>query len=157
MTRIMTAVLGVLALMLAGCASDYGQKQAIGGILGGIGGGVAGAQFGGGTGRLVAAGVGTLLGAYLGSEVGKSLDRADRAYAVETAHSALEYNPSGYAASWRNPDSGHYGTVTPVRTYEAAPGRFCREYQSTIHVGGRMEQGYGTACRQPDGSWEIVS
>ena len=29
----------------------------------------------------------------------------------------------------------------------------CQEHE--IKVGGRMEQGYGTACRQPDGSWEI--
>jgi surface antigen len=24
-------------------------------------------------------------------------------------------------------------------------------------VGGKMQQGYGTACRQPDGSWRIVN
>jgi surface antigen len=26
-----------------------------------------------------------------------------------------------------------------------------------VTVGGRAEQAYGTACRQPDGSWQIVS
>ncbi|MEE8203551.1 MAG: hypothetical protein V3R74_07315, partial [Alphaproteobacteria bacterium] len=32
----------------------------------------------------------------------------------------------------------------------------CREYQTTVNVGGQVEQAYGTACRQPDGSWQIV-
>ncbi len=40
----------------------------------------------------------------------------------------------------------------------AAESRYCREYTKTITVGGKpQEQGYGTACMQPDGSWEIVS
>lgn len=33
----------------------------------------------------------------------------------------------------------------------------CREYTKTISIGGRLEVGYGRACRQPDGAWEIVS
>jgi surface antigen len=47
--------------------------------------------------------------------------------------------------------------VTPVRTYQSASGQYCREYQQTITVGGQMHQAYGTACRQPDGNWKIVS
>jgi hypothetical protein len=35
--------------------------------------------------------------------------------------------------------------------------RYCREYQTTIHVGHRVQQGYGTACQQPDGSWQPVN
>lgn len=38
----------------------------------------------------------------------------------------------------------------------AEAGEYCREYQKSIHVGGRIESGYGTACMQPDGSWMIV-
>jgi hypothetical protein len=34
---------------------------------------------------------------------------------------------------------------------------YCREYTGTIYVGGRAQQGYGTACLQPDGSWQVVS
>lgn len=33
----------------------------------------------------------------------------------------------------------------------------CREYTRTIYVGGRPQQGYGTACLQPDGSWQVVN
>lgn len=33
---------------------------------------------------------------------------------------------------------------------------YCREYTQTVQVGGVRQQGYGTACMQPDGSWQIV-
>lgn len=151
------AAVGIAALVLTGCASDSGPKQGFGTLLGGVGGAVAGAQFGSGTGQLVGVAAGTMIGALLGNEVGKSLDRADQAYAYRSASSALEYAPSGHATTWSNPDSGNYGTVTPVRTYQARSGEYCREYQTSVTVGGRHERGYGTACRQPDGSWEIVS
>lgn len=34
---------------------------------------------------------------------------------------------------------------------------YCREYTKTIKVGGRIQEAFGTACRQEDGAWEIVS
>ena len=34
---------------------------------------------------------------------------------------------------------------------------FCREFTSTITVGNRFQEGIGTACLNPDGSWQIVS
>lgn len=34
-------------------------------------------------------------------------------------------------------------------------GEYCREYVRTITIGNRIEEGYGTACLQPDGSWKI--
>lgn len=38
-----------------------------------------------------------------------------------------------------------------------ADDEYCREYTRTIYVGGMQKQGYGTACLQPDGSWQIVA
>lgn len=35
-------------------------------------------------------------------------------------------------------------------------GTYCREYQQTVTVGGRLQDSYGTACQQPDGSWKIL-
>jgi hypothetical protein len=37
-----------------------------------------------------------------------------------------------------------------------AVGPGCREYTAPIRVGGRVAESYGTACRQPDGSWRII-
>ncbi|PZQ48850.1 MAG: hypothetical protein DI551_00520, partial [Micavibrio aeruginosavorus] len=33
---------------------------------------------------------------------------------------------------------------------------YCREYTRTVTVGNRVQDAYGTACLQPDGSWMIV-
>lgn len=41
------------------------------------------------------------------------------------------------------------------RTVNDNTGRYCREYTSTTSIGGRPASSYGTACMQPDGSWEI--
>ncbi|AWJ92216.1 hypothetical protein Sp245p_20800 (plasmid) [Azospirillum baldaniorum] len=41
--------------------------------------------------------------------------------------------------------------------YMARDGQLCREYQTTVMVGGLAQPGYGTACRQPDGSWRVIN
>jgi surface antigen len=149
------AALGIVGL-LAACANDSGPKQNVGTVLGGVGGAVAGSAFGKGSGQLVGVAAGTLIGALLGSEVGKSLDKADRTYMDRANQRALETSPSGSQVSWRNPDSGNAGTIVPQPAYQAPSGEYCREFQQTIQVGGENKQGYGTACRQPDGSWKIM-
>lgn len=41
---------------------------------------------------------------------------------------------------------------------QARDGReHCREYTKDVSINGRIEQAYGKACRQSDGTWEIVS
>lgn len=79
------------------------------------------------------------------------------AVAQDALQNALEYNRTNQASTWVNPDTGASGTVVPVRTYQSAVGQPCREYQQTIIIGGREERGYGTACRQPDGTWRTVA
>lgn len=138
-------------------AATGGSKQLGGALLGAAAGGFIGSQIGKGTGQLAAVAAGTLLGAFIGSEVGKSLDRADQLYAEQTALHSLERAPTGTTSSWVNPDSGHSGAFTPVRTYQTAGGAYCREYQQTVTIGGKTEQAYGTACRQPDGNWKLVN
>jgi surface antigen len=147
----------MLSLTLVGCAnSDDGPKQTVGALAGAGAGGLLGAQVGKGGTRLAATAAGTLLGAFLGSEVGRSLDRADAMYASRAEYQALEYTPSGSSTPWRNPDTGHYGSVTPVETYETASGTYCREFQHQAQIGGRTRDVYGTACRTPDGQWQMV-
>lgn len=36
-------------------------------------------------------------------------------------------------------------------------GRYCREFQQKVTVGGKTEEAYATACQNPDGTWEVVS
>ena len=147
----------VMALFVAGCADHgYGNKQVVGGLGGAALGGWLGSTIGSGKGRLAATGAGVLIGALVGSEIGRSMDEVDRlkaSRAVQQAQSA----PVGETIAWNNPDSGNYGSVTPVRDGRSSSGNYCREFQQTIVVGGRAQEGYGVACRQPDGSWQIQS
>ncbi len=160
MTSLKFILVAVLGLSIAGCANNgkqYGTKETVGTLLGGVGGAVAGAQFGKGSGQLVATAAGALIGAFVGNQVGQSLDNADKQYAYRAEQDALEHTPTGNEVSWNNPDSGNSGTIKPVQTYQTSEGRYCREYTHTVYVGGKEQDAYGRACRQPDGSWEVVS
>jgi surface antigen len=150
-------IVGTLALsfLIAGCAS-MGPKEGAGSVIGGVGGAVIGSQFGGGTGRVVGTAIGAVAGVLIGQEVGKSLDHADQLEMQRTAQYALENSRVDETRTWRNPDSGNSGTITPKRTYRTDRGQYCREYQQTVLIGGEERQAYGTACRQPDGTWKIV-
>lgn len=148
----------VASVSLAACEgmNNAGTKERIGSVAGAIGGGVIGSQIGGGSGRLIATGVGTLLGAWVGNEIGSSLDKADYAYARNAEQQAYSA-PIGQQISWNNPESGNYGTVTPIREGSTQSGNYCREYEQTIYVDGRAETGVGVACKQADGRWEVMS
>ena len=146
----------VLASILAmSCATmEQNPKTTVGAIGGGALGGLIAAAAGGNAAAIAASAVGGML---LGGLVGNLLDERDRRLAAEAAQKALETAPTGNAVAWKNPDTGHYGTVTPMKTYQTAGGSYCREYQTTVTIDGKAERGYGTACRQPDGSWKIVN
>jgi surface antigen len=147
----------LLAVVVAGCDPTTGmpgQKATVGGLGGAAAGGLLGAAAGG-SGAGIAAGV--ILGGLIGGVIGDRLDAADRQAAQQAAVRALETAPSGRRVAWHNPDSGHAGTVTPTRTYQTAPGQYCRKYQQTISIDGQQHRASGTACRQPDGSWQAVN
>lgn len=133
------------------------SKSDMGTGLGAIAGGVAGAQFGKGDGKLLTTAIGALAGAGIGSSIGASLDRADMTYYNTAQQKALETAQPGQTLPWNNPQSGNSGTFTPAKPYKNADGQYCREFTQKINVGGQAQTGYGTACRQPDGSWQIVS
>lgn len=131
------------------------SKQTTGLFLGAAAGGLAGSQIGSGKGRLAATAAGTLLGALIGSEIGRSMDEADRLRA-RRAYARAATAPIGQQITWHNPETGNHGTITPLREGTASAGRYCREFQQTVTIGNKTEQAYGTACRQPDGSWKIA-
>jgi surface antigen len=156
MKQLTLAVMVVSMAGLSACADGRGNKEIIGTGGGAVIGGLLGSQVGSGSGQLWATGAGVLLGALAGSEIGRSLDKADIAYAQQ-AQSRAYSAPIGETVTWNNPDSGNYGTYTPTRDGYSSSGRYCREYNQTVYIGGRAESAHGTACRQPDGSWEIVN
>lgn len=153
----LTMVLSVFALSACDTLRQNGvNKQAIGTGSGAVLGGLAASTIGSGSGRLWATGAGVLIGALVGSEIGKSLDKADMNY-MQNATAQAQAAPVGEPISWSNPDSGNSGEVVTTRDGYSASGRYCREFQQTVYVGGKEESAYGTACQQPDGSWQIVN
>jgi surface antigen len=145
-----------VALVMAGCAGDGPTKSDTGLVLGGIAGGVVGNQIGKGRGNVLATVAGAVVGGIIGSEIGRSMDIRDRQLAQEAEFEALERGQSGVARQWRNPDNGRYGEVVPSKPYKRGSND-CRDYTHTVYIDGRPQQMRGTACRNPDGTWEGVA
>ena len=158
MPRSIARSVGVVLLLvisvtgLTGCATvESNPKTTVGAFGGAAFGGLIAAAAGGGGVAIAGAVIG---GALLGALGGNMLDQRDKRLAAEAQHRALESGPTGQAVPWTNPDTGHQGTVTPVRTDQSGDS-YCREFQSDVIIGGKSEKAYGTACRQPDGSWKV--
>lgn len=134
-----------------GCATTAGPHEQTGILIGGVLGGVLGQEVGGGRGRTAATIVGTMAGAAIGGAIGRSMDDVDR---MKTGM-VLETVQTGISSSWVNPDTQYEYMVTPTRTFEVSEGP-CREFTVDARIGGSVEQLYGTACRQADGSWRIT-
>lgn len=141
---------GLCAMLMAGCANYQSQQEQGGMVIGGVLGGVLGSQIGRGDGRTTAIILGTLAGAAIGGSVGHSMAETDK---LKTAH-ALENVRTGVPTSWKNPDTGNQYVVLPTRTYDSSSGP-CRDYTIDAVVAGKKDKLFGTACRQPDGSWQV--
>ena len=141
--------------LLASCESGSGNNEALGTFLGAAIGMGLGALAGHDA-RPAAMTMGAMLGGIAGNQVGKRLDEADRLKMQQAQHAALESGRSYDTAGWYNPDTGNRGSVTPQPAYRTDSGQYCREYAETIVIDGQEQRVYGTACRQPDGSWKIM-
>ena len=146
--RFVSCILLAAMIGAGGCASREPTQQDAGMIIGGGLGALLGSQVGSGRGQIAAAVIGTMIGAAIGGSVGRTMDEVDR----QKANYSFETVRTGVPSSWRNPDTGNQYTVTPTRTFDRS-GTPCREYTMDAVVGGKKEQIYGTACRQPNGSW----
>ena len=141
------------SLMLGACASSNEDRGA---LLGAAAGGVLGNQIGSGRGQTLATAAGMMAGASAGGAVGRRMDEHDQQQMQNAQAQSLEFSSIGDSTEWSNPDSGNSGSISPLRTYQNASGQYCREFQQQITVGGQTEDGFGTACRQADGSWRIM-
>ena len=92
----------------------------------------------------------TALSFYALNELNESQQRAHEQAMIEATEA-----PVGESIRWDV--GGNSGSVTPVRDGQSADGRECREFQQTVEIGNRQQEAYGTACRQADGSWQVVN
>ena len=141
--------------LLTGCAGTY-NKATTGAALGAITGGALAYGLGKDSSKkdlwLIA---GAAAGGLIGNNIGAKLDERDRLLLGETLQQTMEHGPTNSVGSWNNPDSGNSGTVTPTQTMMSANSQPCREFQTTVNIGGELSQAFGTACRMADGSWKI--
>lgn len=148
-------VAALIVVLTTGCATvEQNPKTTIGAVGGGTFGGLVAAAAGASPAGIAAGVIGGIL---VGGLVGNLLDERDKKMAAEAAQRALETQPTGKTVAWKNPDSGHSGTITVVKTYQTPSNTYCREYQQTVTIDGKEEKAYGTACRQPDGSWKVAN
>jgi len=131
---------------------DSGTGAALGAAAGGTAGAIIGATTSHGPHQWAATAGGAILGLLLGGTVGHAVDTLDRSCAAE----AVAYGPVGQPVGWASPTYGTQYQVTPVRQF-AVNGATCREYTANAAIDGRWQQVRGTACRQPDGSWQMVN
>ncbi len=154
----------VAGIGMAGCnggttfpGTSLGPKQTIGGVGGAVAGGLLGNQIGKGSGRTAATIAGALLGAIAGGAIGAQMDAQDRQLAYRAQYTAFEANSyTPVRRSWRNTDTGNYGTVRAGKAFETN-GNVCREYTHTVYIDGTPETARGTACKSSsDRTWRII-
>jgi surface antigen len=146
-----TIVPAALALgLLAGCASSKSGDSPASPAQ------VIGSQYGKGGAKYAGSGVGSLLGAFVGRDIGASLDKGDQEQAEKAARTAYA-GPIGEWVRWNNPQSGHSGSIIATREGYSNAGTYCREYRQTVTAGGKSELAYGTACKQANGAWKIMT
>lgn len=147
----LTIILGSL------CACQApGEKEAVATLVGTVGGGVIGAQFGTGTGQWVGAGLGGITGGLAGNAIGRYIDEFDNRRANQAFQRASQV-PVGEVVYWNNTRTGNWGCYKPLREgHSSVQGLYCREYETTAVIQGRKQRIYGTACRQPNGTWELM-
>lgn len=125
------------------------NRELIGGVLGGVIGGALGSQIGQGSGRTVATIGGAIAGVLIGGAIGRDMDAQDQACIGR----ALELGQTGQRVSWQAGSGGARYAVTPGEIVQRDDGRYCRDYDTEIDVGGRRETLRGVACRGDDGVW----
>ena len=146
-------LVGLVSLpLIGGCASKMQTGTALGALTGGA------LAYGLGqdsSKKELWTVLGIGLGAMIGQSIGQQLDERDQYLMAQTFEFAMEKAPTNETAKWENPDTGVGGSVTPTKTYSTTQGTPCREFTTSVSIGGQTEQAYGTACRQADGSWKI--
>ena len=160
-----TVIMLALATSVSACQSTGVTPQQQAQVGGALLGGLLGYGLGKGhrnKSKAILGGV--IAGAIAGDFIGQKLSAASQqAHTKPVAHT-LEYSPPGTANSWNNHDAyqAEQGRVQVTKSYQQPrqlgqyEGRYCREFIQEIRVGNQVQQGYGTACRQPDGSWEMI-
>ena len=134
-------------LAVSGCSTMAEKGAGIGALAGAA----IGSQFGPADNRAQSALIGAAIGAIIGASIGDEMDRRD----LEQLSQVYESGRSRATTSWVNPDTGSQYSVTPQPAYTNKVDRPCREARIEAIINGKPETVVTTACRAPDGIWEL--
>lgn len=149
------AVALAAALAGASCTGGSGSQQAGPAVDGAILGNLLGRQAGSETDGIWSSGTGAVLEGIAESDAGTAMSRDDEIYMTRTTQAALEHTKSGQSSTWLNPNTGNTGSVTPVKTFQRDDDTYCRTIEQTLTTNDGTARARGTACRQPNGTWQI--
>lgn len=154
---LLASVMTVMLFEMTGCTPGNNVPGST--AAGALAGGLIGNELFHGKNAFAGVLAGALVGGIVGDQIGQYMDRQDKI----NMQSAIIHTPVDQQATWTSDKAGPGGqpvtyTVRPVRNYTSRKTReYCREYQTTVTIGGKVQKAYGKACRQPDGSWKIKS
>ena len=80
----------------------------------------------------------------------------ERARALQAEYRALEYGLSGDPVTWQNARRSVYGEVTAAQPYRVGS-QDCRQYTHIAFIDGVPKTARGSACRNADGSWTLLT
>ncbi|MGH6619286.1 MAG: glycine zipper 2TM domain-containing protein [Alphaproteobacteria bacterium] len=135
------------------CRPEMFDQPGIGGLVGAAAGGFTGSRFSKSSDTLAATAIGALIGAAAGRHAGGGIARSEEVCFSQS----FEHVADRETIAWMDPVEGVHYAVTPTKTVKALDGRYCREYTARATVNGQAAGTFGTACRQPDGSWELIN
>ncbi len=124
-----------------------------------LAGGLIGALLGqaAGNGRSNATIAGVIVGTAVGAALTRNLQCEDRSYAYKSYYDGFNAGRPNTTYKWSNPRTRDRGTFRVGSYYNDPAGFRCANYTQVIYVQGRQQTAKGRACRQPDGTWAIVS
>lgn len=141
-------------LVAALAACEHVSSREIGAGMGSITGALIGSQFGSGASRVTTTAFGAFAGGIVGAELGGRMDERERALPDESYGDEEEWGGAARAETvgWEDPDAAE-GDESAATVGE--DGRVCREFRQELDVKGHRTIGYGRACRNAEGVWEI--
>lgn len=142
-------------LLLAGCASGPATQYAQGPTLAQPTPTLQTAALPSPAQQLSSAASLTDVSAFVDSTIIPQLSSNDRAQAAGAQFNALQFGRPGAPRAWQG-DKGTSGNVS-VGPYVRVNSIDCRDFTHTIKVGGQDHAKKGTACREADGSWNVVN
>lgn len=79
-----------------------------------------------------------------------ALTEQDVSLVARLLQRTLDHAPDGTTRRWTNDQSGHSGAITPMRSYIASTGQYCRDYREDLSINGQKRNFLYSACRDED-------